>query len=127
MEIKTHMLADKELLGEVVEVEEGFAKVMLKTSQKMVVDKLGLVHGGFTFGAADLAAMIAVNHPNVVLHRAEVRFKAPVKNGEVVFAEGRVAERNGRKVKVEVKAYTDKTVLEGFMYCYIPEKHVLED
>jgi len=127
MEVKTHRLADKELLGEVVEVKEGFAKVMLKTCERMIVDDKGLVHGGFTFGAADLAAMIAVNHPNVVLYKAEVRFTAPVKKGETVFAEGRVVERNDRRIKVEAKAYTDKVVLEGFMYCYIPEKHVLED
>lgn len=127
MEIRTHRLADRELVGEVTEVGEGYAKVVLTTNDRMAVDERGLVHGGFTFGAADLAAMIAVNHPNVVLYRAEVKFTAPVKAGEIVTAEARVIESDGRKLKVEVKAYTDKNVLEGVMYCYIPDKHVLEE
>ncbi len=126
MEVRTHRLANDELVGKVVELEDGYAKVKLKTDERMAVDERGLVHGGFTFGCADLAAMMAVNHPNVVLYRAEVRFTAPVKAGEEITAEGRVVERSGKKVRVEVKAYTDKTVLEGFMHCYIPEKHVLE-
>jgi acyl-coenzyme A thioesterase PaaI-like protein len=44
----------------------------------MAADQRGLVHGGFTFGLADYAAMVAVNDPNVVLGAAEVRFLAPV-------------------------------------------------
>ncbi len=126
MEIKTHMLASRDLVGEVVELKDGYAKVVLRTDDRMAVDELGLVHGGFTFGAADLAAMVAVNHPNVVLYRAEVRFTAPVKAGEVVTAEAKVVESSGRKLKVEVKAYTSRDVLDGTMYCYIPERHVLD-
>ncbi len=126
MEIKTHMLANRELVGEVVELKDGYAKVVLRTDDRIAVDELGLVHGGFTFGAADLAAMVAVNHPNVVLYRAEVRFTAPVKAGEIVTAEAKVVELSGRKLKVEVKAYTSRDVLDGTMYCYIPERHVLD-
>ncbi len=126
MEILTHRLADKEFVGEVVEIKDGYARVKLKTNERMAVDDKGLVHGGFTFGCADLSAMLAVNHPNVVLYKSEVKFTAPVKAGEEITAEGKIVKRSGKKIKVQVKAYTDKTVLEGFMYCYIPEKHVLE-
>ncbi len=127
MEVRTHRLADRELVGEVVELEEGYAKVTLRTTERMAVDELGLVHGGFTFGAADYAAMLAVNHPNVVLYRADVRFTNPVRAGETVTAEGKVVETQGRKYRVEVKATTNRVVLEGVMYCYVPEKHVLEE
>ncbi len=126
MEIKTHRLANNELVGEVVEVKEGYARIKLVTDDRMAVDERGLVHGGFTFGCADLAAMIAVNHPNVVLYKAEVRFTAPVKAGETVYAEGEIMEREGKKIKVKVTAYTEKTVLEGIMYCYVPDRHVLQ-
>ena len=126
MEVRTHELADREFVGEVVELRDGYAKVKLKTNRKMAVDSKGLIHGGFTFGCADFSAMLAVNHPNVVLYKADVRFTAPVKAGEEIIAEGRVVERLGKKIRVEVKAYTDKTVLEGSMYCYIPERHVME-
>ena len=126
MEIKTHRLANNELVGEVVEVKEGYARIKLVTDDRMAVDERGLVHGGFTFGCADLAAMIAVNHPNVVLYKAEVRFTAPVKAGETVYAEGEIMEREEKKIKVKVTAYTEKTVLEGIMYCYVPDRHVLQ-
>lgn len=127
MEVRTHRLADKELVGSVVELEDGYAKVVLRTTERMAVDEWGLVHGGFTFGAADYAAMLAVNHPNVVLYRADVRFTSPVRAGETITAEGRVVESQGKKYRVEVKATTDRIVLEGVMYCYVPEKHVLEE
>jgi acyl-coenzyme A thioesterase PaaI-like protein len=48
----------------------------------MVVDAHGLVHGGFVFGLADYAAMLAVNDPNVVLGAAEARFLKPVRRGD---------------------------------------------
>jgi acyl-coenzyme A thioesterase PaaI-like protein len=48
----------------------------------MAVDDRGLVHGGFVFGLADHAAMLAVNDPNVVLGAASTRFLKPVRVGE---------------------------------------------
>ena len=74
MELKTHQSIDRSLCGEVVELGDGYAKVRLVTTQQMVTDDRGLVHGGFTFGAADFAAMAAVNDPYVVLVAAEVCF-----------------------------------------------------
>ncbi len=124
--IRTHKLASKEWVGEVVEVGDNYAVVKLKTREEMKVDEFGLVHGGFTFGAADLAAMLAVNEETVVLYKAEVRFTAPVKVGEEIVAKAKVVEADGRKRKVEVEAWTDKKVLEGVMFCYVPERHVLE-
>ena len=47
----------------------------------MAADGRGLVHGGFTFGLADFAAMCAVNDPNVVLGAATCKFLAPVQVG----------------------------------------------
>ncbi|MBE8539991.1 thioesterase, FlK family [Geoglobus acetivorans] len=126
MDVRTHKLADGELVGRVVEAGDGYARVVLKTTDSMAVDEHGLVHGGFTFGAADLAAMVAVNHPNVVLYKAEVRFTAPVRVGEEVTAEATVTTVENKKITVGVRAFTDKTVLEGVMYCYIPDRHVLE-
>ena len=78
MKLKTHLKLDSTLCGEVVELEEGYAKVRLETTQGMAADERGLIHGGFTFGAADFAAMAAVNDKNVVLVEATSRFLAPV-------------------------------------------------
>ncbi len=127
MNVRTHRLASRDLVGEVVEVGDGKAKVKLKTTGVMAVDEKGLIHGGFTFGLADLAAMIAVNHPNVVLGKAEVKFTKPVKVGDIVVAKAEVVEKEGRRYVVKVEAFVrDTKVLEGKFHCYVLEKHVLD-
>jgi len=68
MDIKTHELANKSLLGTPISVIGGESAIVeLVPGDSMVVDEKGLVHGGFAFGLADYTAMLAVNHPNVVL------------------------------------------------------------
>jgi len=44
----------------------------------MAADARGLVHGGFTFGLADYAAMLAVNEPTVVLASAQTKLITPL-------------------------------------------------
>ncbi|WP_292657429.1 hotdog domain-containing protein, partial [Nitratifractor sp.] len=107
-------------------LEEGFARVWLHTTQAMVADEKGLVHGGFLFGAADYAAMAAVNDPNVVLGAAEVRFLAPVRKGESVIFEARVAEQKGKRRRVKVAGSVEgRRVFEGSFDAFVLEKHVL--
>ena len=74
--------ADPRFCGTLVELGEGSARVALDAIDSMVVDAQGLVHGGFVFGLADYAAMLAVNDPNVVLGAAETRFLKPVRRGD---------------------------------------------
>ena len=127
MEIKTHLLAHGPLLGTPVRVVEGkYAIVNLIAIENMVVDKEGLVHGGFTFGLADYAAMLAVNDPNVVIGRANVRFIAPVKRGDMMVAEATVVEEiNNKRVVSVVVNVEEKPVLNGELTCFVLEKHVL--
>ncbi len=127
MELKTHKMASEKLVGRVVKIEEGKAEAVLETTEEMKVDERGLIHGGFTFGLADLAAMAAVNEPYVVLGKANVLFVKPVKMGERLQAIAKVRERQGKKFVVEVAVYAgSKEVLKGEMTCYALEKHVLE-
>jgi len=127
MEPRTHLAADPDLCGTVVELGEGFARVALRATDPMVVDSQGLVHGGFIFGLADYAAMLAVNHPNVVLGAAETRFLRPVRLGDRLIASARTVDANGRKheVRVEASVNSDK-VFEGTFSCFVLERHVLE-
>lgn len=125
--IKTHNDIDSELCGKPVELEEGFAKVMLKTLDSMKVDETGLVHGGFIFGLADYAAMISVNHPNVVLGAADAKFLKPVKAGETAFAEARVESSEGKKSLVNVVVKVEDTdVFKGVFTCFVLDNHVLK-
>jgi len=94
----------------------------------MVADDYDLVHGGFIFGAADFAAMAAVNDPNVVLGSAEVKFLRPTRCGESVTLHAKVSETSGKRRRVEVEG-VDKggaKVFSGVFACFVLEKHVLE-
>ncbi|HJX23292.1 MAG TPA: hotdog domain-containing protein [Candidatus Bathyarchaeia archaeon] len=115
-------------MGEPLEIRTGeFARARLKANSEMTVDNSGLIHGGFTFGLADYAAMIAVNEPYVVLASARVRFTRPVRVGEELMAEARVIQVEGRKRNVEVKVSSSSNVVfHGEFMCAVLEGHVLE-
>ena len=126
MEIITHQKINQELCGRPLEVKEGYSRVELLTTESMAADQSGLVHGGFIFGQADYAAMIAVNHPNVVLGGADVKFLKPVKAGETVLAEARVNAIDGKKNTVEVVVTRgEEKVFSGTFFCFVLGKHVL--
>ena len=126
MDIQTHQDIDAELCGAALELREGFSRVRLETTLRMAVDEPGLVHGGFIFGLADYAAMIAVNHPSVVLGGANVKFLKPVNAGEVVVAEAAVRSANGRKRSVDVICRRgEERVFEGEFACFVLDRHVL--
>lgn len=122
----THLQINSSLCGELVELEQGAATVRLQTTEVMVADDRGLVHGGFVFGLVDYAAMLAVNDPYVVLGSAEVRFTAPVKLGEIVIAQAKLVEEKGKKRVLEVSAQVEgREVFAGKMTAFVLEEHVL--
>ena len=126
MQIDTHQKIDCKLCGDPIEIGEGYSRVTFQATKEMAVDDVGLTHGGFIFGLADHAAMIAVNHPNVVLGAAEVKFLKPVKTGDTVEAEARVIEVSGKKQSVNVNVKKDnEIVFTGNFTCFILDKHVL--
>ena len=126
MDIATHQRIDRQLCGEPLLVEEGFSRVALRTTPAMAADDSGLVHGGFIFGLADYAAMIAVNHPHVVLGSADVVFLKPVSVGETVTAEASTDVLSGKKRPVEVTVFKGETaVFRGTFTCFVLDRHVL--
>ena len=126
MQIQTHMQTEPSLCGTPVKLEEGYSLVSLQATSQMRVDELGLVHGGFIFGLADYAAMIAVNQPNVALGAADVRFLKPVRVGDLMMAEARSGQREGKKQTVSVRVTRGKDkVFEGTFICFVLEKHLL--
>jgi acyl-coenzyme A thioesterase PaaI-like protein len=128
---RTHLAIDPRLVGTPLEVTEGSARVVLVTLPEMAADERGLVHGGFVFGLADYAAMLAVNHPHVVLGSSEVRFLKPVAVGERLVAEAVLEtseETAGKKIRVRaVVRRGEEEVLTGSFLCFVPERHVLEE
>ena len=92
----------------------------------MVVDESGLIHGGFVFGLADYAAMVAVNDPNVVLGSADVKFMLPVKLGDELMAEASINTKEGTKAEVEVQIWRGPDeIFYGNFTCITPNKPVL--
>ena len=126
VQANTHLTTSKQWVGNPVELSEGKAIVELETQEAMAVDEHNLVHGGFIFGLADYAAMLAINHPNVVLGGSSNRFLKPVVAGEKVIATATLAREEGKKKIVEVTVERgEETVFTGEFICFIPEKHVL--
>jgi len=126
MILDTHLKIDKGLCGRITALEEGKAVVELATTVQMAADDAGLVHGGFIFGAADYAAMAAVNAPTVVLAGSSCKFLAPTRAGETVTFEAAVVEREGRKARVEVTGRSGGTeVFKGEFKTVVTPSHVL--
>ncbi len=127
MDVLTHVEIERRLCGTPTALSEGQASVEMTTTAEMQADARGLVHGGFVFGMADYAAMLAINHPLVVLAGAEVKFRAPVVVGEQLRAEARVESRDGKRssVTVEVRRGED-VVFSGTFHCAVPSRHVLD-
>ena len=127
MHPQTHLAIDRRLCGEPLEIGEGSAAVVWTALPEMAADERGLVHGGFVFGLADYAAMLAVNHPNVVLGSAEVRFLKPVTVGERLVARATLEETDGRKSRVQVEVRRgEEAVMSGAFRCFTLERHVLD-
>ena len=125
--INTHKQISNSLCGTPIKTEENYSLVELELTEKMRTDESNLIHGGFTFGMADYAAMIAVNHPNVVLASSNVSFVKPTVVGDILVAEAKVIENNGKKKKVSVEVKCmDDIVFKGEFLCVVPEKHVLD-
>ena len=127
MEILTHQRISHSLCGIPRSVVGGRSRVDMATLPEMTVDDAGLVHGGYIFGLADHAAMIAVNHPNVVLGGADCRFLKPVRVGETVTAEAVSESQEGKQRRVTVTVSRDgEPVFAGTFTCFVLDRHVLE-
>ncbi|MFC1876813.1 hotdog domain-containing protein [Thermodesulfobacteriota bacterium] len=127
VDIRTHLAIDQRLCGKPQRIENGESCVAFTALPEMAADKSGLVHGGFVFGLGDYVAMLAVNHPNVVLGSADVKFLSPVQVGDTLEARASVRKVDGKKQMVEVVIRQgDRTVFTGLFTCFVLEAHVLD-
>jgi len=126
--LQTHKNIDERFSGRCLDLIPGKRSlVSLRTEDFMRTDEKGLVHGGFTFSVADYAAMTAVNHPYVVLAKADVKFTAPVRVGDTLIAKAHVYRHIKNRYHVKVEVFKDeKVVLVGSFLCIVLESHVLD-
>jgi len=128
MTINTHLEINEDLCGRVTELLQGRCTLEFDPTAQMRADDRGLVHGGFIFGAADYAAMLAINDPHVVLAGAEVRFMKPARVGERLIFRAATLIDHPQKPSVEVHALdaTGEEVFRGVFSCAILPRHVLD-
>jgi uncharacterized protein (TIGR00369 family) len=128
MDIHTHSQINADLCGTPVALKKGYSRITLLATAAMTVDGSGLVHGGFIFGLADYAAMLAVNHPNVVLAAAAAKFLKPVKVGDRLLAEARMVNADGKKQRIAAQVQCGGvTVFTGEFDCAVLSRHVLSE
>lgn len=125
--LKTHEEVNHDLCGEIEKMDIGYVKLKLVTTHDMIADSKGLIHGGFVFGAADYAAMAAVNERNVVLVASNCQFLSPVKFGDIINFTAKVRHKEGRKRNVHVIGNVlDIKVFDGEFKTVVTDRHVLK-
>lgn len=125
--LKTHQKIDQNFSGKLMVQEKNYAKVILETREEMVVDELGLIHGGFIFSAADFCAMATINEPNIVLVSSKCRFLAPTALGDSVTFESSVVFDDSKKQTVLVSGKVkDIKVFDAEFGTVVLAKHVLK-
>ncbi len=125
--LNTHQKIKKSLCGNVVFIEKGHSKTTLQTTGDMVVDSLGLIHSGFIFGAAEYAAVSAINEENIVIISSKTKFLAPAKNGDLIEFDAVAKFEDSRKREVKVIGEINEIkIFEGTYQAVILENHILK-
>ena len=100
---------------ELVDVGPGYAKISM-TLTAMMVNAIGIAHGGFIFLLADSAFALASNsHGELAVARScSIEFLAPAGLGELLVAEARERYRAGRKGIYDVSVTRDAEPIAEF-------------
>lgn len=125
-ELRIGVELDERRVGNVLKLDEGYAKVQLDTNDSMAIDRSGLIHSGDIYSAANFTAMAAVNDKNCMTVGGNVKFLAPLEVGNVLELEAKALQKDTKKREVEVKGYVlDIKVFEGTIYVVVFDKHIL--
>ena len=98
-----------------VDVGPGRATLSMPVTGDMV-NGHAIGHGGLTFALADSAFAFACNShgPVTVAHSAEIRFLAPVRQGDELVALAAERSRDGRRGVYDVEVRAGDTVVATF-------------
>jgi len=126
-DLKTHDKIRTNLCGTIIKLDSGYSKTTLQTTKEMVLDDLGLIHSGFVFSAADYAAAVAVNEPNVVIIGSRSKFLAPAKLDDLIEFEATAKFEDSRKREIKVTANINEIkIYEGVFHAVVLEQHVFK-
>ncbi len=125
--LQTHNKIRSNLCGNIVKLEPSYSKTTLQTTKEMAVDDLGLVHSGFVFGAADYAAAVAVNEPNIVVIGSRSKFLAPAKVDDLIEFVAYAKFEDSRKREIKVTGHiNDIKVYEGLFNAVVLDQHIFK-
>ena len=107
-----------EIVGELIDLERGHTGIsLLKVSEDMVFYKNHIAKGHFIFSQANSLALAVIDAPMAVTGVANIKYKAPVKVGEMLVAKAEVIRQRSNKFFVWVK--TRNEVQEVFRAKFI--------
>jgi len=101
-------LSPEEMTGELIELkinESGIS--VLETTQEMAFKGSNIIREIYTFAQASSLAMALIGSEEVLIGRARVSFKHPVRVGDKIVARSRVANRKGNKFLISVHSYVN--------------------
>jgi len=117
---------EKLLNIKILEVKDGFAKIMMPYRKKLT-NPHGIVHGGAICSLADTAAAISLctKYGNRIYFTAklDMEFKSAIEDGEI-FAEASIIKRKGEFIftGIEVKNGKEKLLATGSAVLFVPSE-----
>lgn len=111
-------LEKTEVVGDVIDLERGKSGIsLLKITEDMVFARNKIAKGHFIYSQANSLALALIDAPLAVTGVANVKYKVPVKVGEMLVAKAEVIKQRSNKFFVWVK--TRNEVQEVFRAKFI--------
>ncbi len=102
-------ISPDEMMGELVELEINERGIsVLETTKEMAFKNSDIIRESYTFAQASSLAIALIGSEEVLIGRARVSFKSPVRVGDRIVARGRVAKRKGNKFLISVHSFVDE-------------------
>ena len=97
-------IASQDMVGEIIDLELGKTGIStLVVTPQMVFEKTHLARGHHIFAQANSLALAVMDAPAAVTGVANIKFKAPVREGERLVAKAEIVRTRGNKNFIWVK------------------------
>lgn len=97
-----------DVVGELIDLDLGRSGIsLLKVTEDMVFAKNQIAKGHYIFSQANSLALALINAPMAVTGVANIKYKVPVKVGEMLVAKAEVIRQRSNKFFVWVKTRND--------------------
>ena len=102
-------LEKTEVVGDVIDLERGHSGIsLLKITEDMVFARNKIAKGHYIFSQANSLALALIDSPLAVTGVANIKYKVPVKVGEMLIAKAEVIKQRSNKFFVWVKTRNEK-------------------